>query len=191
MNNAKRESDLDLMIVTSKRTLWTTRLLVRIISYLNGVTIRRVGSNKSRNAVCFNLWMDEEHLEIPRKMRNLYTAHEVLQVMPLINRGYTFENFLEVNKWALEFWPNAKGDTRYVIRDKKNYHISHFLSLIVLFFEPVAYRLQRLYMGKRITRELIQPGRAFFHPIDWGKIILNLFTKKLVPLDKTRIPGIK
>lgn len=179
MNNARRESDVDLMIITSHGTLWSTRIVVKIASLLNGFTVRSVGGGESKNAVCFNLWMDGNHMIVPRKMRNLYTAHEVLQVMPLLDRDNTFEKFLEANKWALDFWPNAHLGTRHwALGTRRLNSIAYLLLPIAWLLEPVAYLFQRIYMNRHITRELVEPGRAFFHPIDWSKIVVREFTKK-------------
>lgn len=182
MNNARRESDIDFMIITTGGTLWATRLIVYLATK-PGYRVRGVGGAEAKDAICFNMWLDEEHLAIPKATRNLYTAHEVFQVVPLLNRDRTFEKFLEANSWALEFWP--KADPRFSNYDlrfkniRKSYFINH-TSLLFQLIEPIAYRLQLFYMRKRMTRETVEPGRAFFHPVDWGKIVMREFSKRLI-----------
>ena len=41
------------------------------------------------------------------------------------------------------------------------------------FLEKTAFKLQYLHMKNKITREVITPTRALFHPKDWGKIIMK------------------
>ncbi|MBI2405910.1 nucleotidyltransferase domain-containing protein [Candidatus Microgenomates bacterium] len=176
MGNADKESDIDLFIITSRGTLWVTRLLVRVVSLLSGIRLRRIGESEHKDTLCLNMWTDEANLSIPQDIHNIYTAHEVLQVVPLINKNQTFEKFLAANFWVEKYWVN----TARFMNSKKNLK-SYFLNLILKFLvvlEPLAYRLQLWHMKSRRTRELIEPGRAFFHPIDWGGIVLGEFERR-------------
>lgn len=181
MKNSKKESDIDLMVITSRGTLWTTRLIVYLATKLSSYQVRSADGTESKDAICFNMWLDEKHLLVPHKMRNLYSAHEVLQVVPLYNKGRTFEKFLEANKWTLDFWPKAHLGTRHWgLGTRKNaLSIAYCLTPIALLIEPIAYWTQRLYMYRRITRETVEPGRAFFHPTDWSSIVLKEFAKRI------------
>ncbi|MBI3290055.1 hypothetical protein HYZ78_01530 [Candidatus Microgenomates bacterium] len=182
MNNADKNSDVDLMIITAGGALWSTRVMVRIVSLLHGFMVRSPRSDEAKNAICFNMWLDEKHMEIPKKMRNLYSAHEVLQVRPLVNKDHTFEKFLDANKWALEYWPNALSGTRHWAlgtRKKNVLSIAYCLTPIALLLEPIAYGMQKLYMRRKITRELVEPGRAFFHPIDWSSVVMRELKKRI------------
>lgn len=188
MNNAGKESDIDLFFITSVETLWITRLLVYAFLRLNGLATRKSGQKKEVNDLfCLNLWLDQNNLSIPPNMRNFYTAHEVLQVVPLVNKNRTFEKFLVSNSWASKYWPNVVQVTElrsYKVTKKLKATSSvtqllrNLITLLCKFIEPLAYRLQRWYMSRRRTRELIEPGRAFFHPVDWGGFVMREFEQK-------------
>lgn len=199
MGNADKKSDIDLFIITTAGTLWITRLLVRVVSLLGGVKLRKVGGSEHKDSLCLNMWMDEENLRIPHVINTRYTAHEVLQVVPLVNKDNTFERFLRANEWARNYWPSAKSRSKiydlgfrnknffksYLKQSEKQGSMrsigSYFLNLtskLLVVLEPLAYRLQQWYMRNRHTRELIEPGRAFFHPIDWGGIVLGEFERR-------------
>lgn len=45
--------------------------------------------------------------------------------------------------------------------------------------DRLAYRLQRVYMRKKITRERVSRHYAFFHPRPTGKIIMEKYKKRL------------
>ena len=169
MENATDESDIDLMIITKKGTLWTTRLLVYWFIGLFGIPFRRAGRQGERDKLCLNIWLDESDLIWNKKDRNIYSAHEIGQIRPLVNKDKTYENFLRANQWILKFWPNAvkiSGDKDIKLKViKKEYFIS--------FLEKFAYWIQYRHMKSRITREVVSPSRALFHPQDWGKIILS------------------
>lgn len=176
MNNSQTGSDIDLFIITKRNTLWTTRLIALLLTKLLSVPTRRAHKTFSDNSLCLNLWLNENHLMIPEDKRNIYTAHEVLQILPLVNKNKTFEKFLAKNIWARDFWPRGKsGFTIYDLGIKKRNNLT--LSLIRL-FEPIAYRFQLWHMRSRLTRERIEPGRAFFHPIDWGEFVMREFIER-------------
>lgn len=165
MSNASKNSDIDLMIITKNNTLWRTRLFVYLTIYLFGIQTRRPLDDNQRDALCLNMWLDESDLVWDKSDRNLYTAHEIAQIVPLVNKEKTYEKFLRCNRWILEYWPNAVEIQIY--KDTK------ILCKKINFIEKIAYKLQYLYMKPKITREVVTPTRAIFHPNDWGKIVLS------------------
>lgn len=176
MNNADHQSDIDLLIITKKKTLWITRMLVKLLSLVKGLPVRSAGRGCAKDTICLNMWLDEDNLTIPPDLRNIYTAHEVLQIVSLVDKNNTFKKFLEVNNWALVYWPKAGLGTR-----KKFLSIAYWptgLISFLRFIEPFVYHLQLWYMRNRRTRELIEPGRAFFHPFDWGELVMREFERK-------------
>ncbi|EKE06383.1 MAG: hypothetical protein ACD_19C00015G0015 [uncultured bacterium] len=178
MNNAGKDGDIDLMIVTKSNRLWTTRLFVYLLICLFGIQTRKPRSNTEKDRLCLNMWMDENDLIWDKKDRNLYTAHEIAQIMPLVNRNKTYERFLYLNKWILNFWPNAVRiyDTGSRIKEKNKNLTSYILYLISLPSEYLAFRLQYFYMKSKITREIVTPTRAIFHPNDWSKVVIEKFS---------------
>jgi len=167
MGNSTDESDIDLMIITSKNTLWLSRLLVYFVLRAANYKLRRPFDKAQKDKLCLNMWLDENDLIF--RDRNLYTAHEIAQVFPLVNKNKTYEKFLYKNKWILNFWPNA---VKIVNCKLKIENSSRGMNI----FELIAYKLQHLYMKSKITREVITPTRALFHPQDWGKVVLSRFT---------------
>ncbi|MEK7168938.1 MAG: hypothetical protein AAB778_02895 [Patescibacteria group bacterium] len=172
MNNAGRNSDIDLMIITKSGRLWMTRLLSYMAIWLNGYKTRKPNQKNEKNKLCINLWMDENDLTWNKLDRNIYTAHEIAQIVPLVNKNNIYERFLRCNRWILNFWPNSVK----ILRSKKT---SNFISihLISWLMEKLAYNIQYLYMSRKITREVVTPTRAIFHPNDWGKIVLEKLNK--------------
>ena len=184
MNNSNEHDDIDLLIITKTNQLWTTRLISILFLELIGKR-RRPGSelsasaaslevssepsSSSKNKICLNLFLDESSLVLPKTKRNLYTAHEVVQIKPIFDRGNTYQDFLNANSWVKQFLPNALTTTltRTVPVTVKN------------FLEPLAYKLQLKIMKKKRTREKISPHSAFFHPRPTNKIVLNQYHQKL------------
>lgn len=171
MMNADENSDIDLMIIVQKDTLWTTRLLVLLNLILFGFKIRRAGEKEEKDMICTNIYLDESDLIWTK--RNFFTAHEIAQVVPLANKENVYEKFILNNKWITRYWPNSVEIKKYR-NGKKNVK---FIGKLQGFFNPICFFLQKLYMRKRITCEYVSMTKALFHPVDWGEIVnsrLNL-----------------
>lgn len=187
MGNAKTEDDIDLFIVTSVDCLWITRLLSYILLKFAGIPTRRVGDSNICDKICLNLWVDNEHLAVPT--RDIYSAHEVLQVKILFDRGDVYQRFLESNKWVETFFPN--GFNKAMMSPNFQFPVSNFQTnskfqiirvLAIRFmgvFEAPARILQWHYMRNKKTREKVGRGFAFFHPKSWREMIIRAFLQRL------------
>ncbi len=67
MKNADENSDIDLMIITKKGTLWTTRLVVYALIRLYGIPARKPMEKHEKDKLCLNMWLDETSLAWPKK----------------------------------------------------------------------------------------------------------------------------
>ncbi len=168
MENSNEESDIDLIIITSAGNMWTTRLFAYLLICLFRIQKRSPTDHSQKDKLCLNMWLDESDLVWSKKDRNLYTAHEVAQIVPLINKNKTYEKFLMQNKWILNFWPNSVKFENWKFNENWQMKIDKFN-----FLEKVCYWIQKKYMEKKITREIITPTRALFHPHDWGKVVMQ------------------
>ncbi|MBI4059065.1 hypothetical protein HY404_02370 [Candidatus Microgenomates bacterium] len=181
MNNADSSADIDLIIITKKGTLWTTRLLASLLLKLAFLPLRTAGSKDGANQLCLNLWLDADNLLVPPDIHNLYTAHEVLQVVPLVDKNSTFEKFLTANEWVKNWWViRTLGNWAHGLNaDSLTAQEPKSLGVLLRFLEPLAFRFQKWHMKKHQTRELVESGQAFFHPIDWGQMVLKEFEKRV------------
>lgn len=167
MLNSTRDSDIDLIIITKSNSLWLTRLVVYCTLFAIRYPLRRPRNNIERDALCLNMWLDESDLVWDKKDRNIYSAHEIAQIIPLVNKDKTYEKFLYLNRWVLNYWPNAVAvqSTKYIVQRNK-----------ISFIEKLAYTIQYWYMKNKITREIVTPTRAIFHPKDWSKVVISKLT---------------
>lgn len=166
MGNADEESDIDLMVITKKDTLWITRLICLFALKAFGFDLRRFGQRNEKDKLCLNIWLDETDLVWDKRRHNAYTAHEIAQAKPLISKDGTFDRFLVENSWVKDYWPNA-AQTRGGV--KESGEKGSFLGM----FENLARKLQFKYMESKRTREVVTKKRALFHPVDWSEIVLH------------------
>ena len=169
MENSVSGSDIDLFTITAKSKLWSSRLLTYLLLKVFGFSIRVPGDVVQKDKLCLNMWFDEGDLTW-REPRNIYTAHEIAQITPLINKDKTYEKFIFKNRWILDFWPNAVRINNFKFKVK-----THPQGVGII--EKLAFKLQYLHIRNKVTRELIAPSRAIFHPKDWSRVVL----KRLAP----------
>lgn len=172
MNNADFDDDIDMYIITKENALWTTRLLTHCI--LDIMSARRKPNDiKVTNKVCLNMFVDETHIQIPKDERDVYTAHEVLQMKPIYQKEDIYNKFLLENRWVSKFLPNAypleSRSKKAKIESKRGETI----------FEKLAKKIQLSYMKKKRTTEVIKKGILRFHPHDARVYVLTEWKKRL------------
>lgn len=177
VNNAKSWDDVDLVIVTGKDRMWITRL--GVLGILSALGLRRKRSDKGRQAagkICVNILLEESSLALHK--RNLYIAHEVLQMRVLFQRDETYFKFLTDNEWVSKFLPNWVTSEKFgglkeinkftrVNKEPKNNLLERL--------ETFAKRLQLWIMNKPQGFEKIENGALFFHPVDYGTIVTEKY----------------
>jgi hypothetical protein len=174
--NSRSDDDIDLLIITSPYTLWLVRPLVLLLMTLF-FRRRYPGEDhaKAANAFCPNLWLDSLSLSIPLEKRNLYTAHEVLQIVPLLDRGNTYRQFLYHNRWVKKYLANAytslASSQRISPSSKVGSPGSKILKYILAPFNLIFFVIQFLYMYSKKTTESVHLHSAFLHTTDFASKI--------------------
>ncbi|HLB60407.1 MAG TPA: hypothetical protein VJL83_02285 [Patescibacteria group bacterium] len=175
VGNAKSDDDIDLMIVTSRGWIWTTRFLTILLAEIFSAR-RRPKTKELRDKLCFNMFVDEGHLSVPSHERDLFSAHEVAQVKVLWSRDGIAERFYEGNKWVLNYLPCAFEITKLRNYETKKKEKNIFLiSLFLNFLELSMKNIQLTYMQSRRTNEVVKDGYLRFHPNDARKWILRAY----------------
>ncbi len=160
--NARKNADLDLLIVTYPYSLWITRLFV--VLYLKFKKIYQ-------NLICPNIFLDANHLEISEK--NLYTAHEILQAKCLYDKNNIYKLWLSKNSWTKNYLPNAyKTPTPVILAVSRIFFVLFPLEILAFIF-------QYLYQLPKQTNENISLGSAFFHPRNLSQKVLQEYEKRL------------
>lgn len=173
MDNAGEEDDIDLVIITQKKRLWITRVAVFLIFSIFDLRRSR-GEDKESVAgkFCTNIFLEETSLG--QESHDLFTAHEVLQMRVLWQRGKTYQSFLEDNAWALEYLPNWKAKKTFSNTDKRQKPLE-----LVDSINNILKNIQLRYMGIPTGDERINEGAVYFLPNDLRGKILQTFNKKL------------
>jgi hypothetical protein len=96
------DGDIDYLVVTEPGRLWLCRAIV--VGLVRTAALRGV-------ELCPNYFLSERALILDE--RNLFTAHEVAQMVPLSGIA-TYQRMRTLNRWTDTFLPNAGGHPRRV-----------------------------------------------------------------------------
>jgi len=169
VGNVQKDDDIDFLIVTKQGWVWTTRFMLVVMSKLIGKYThkrerREDATFADANTWCLNMWLDETALAVPLTQRNVYTAHEVIQALPLVNREKIAERFLWANRWA-GGWVKIKSDAKFIDVKKTS----------ITMIEKVFYAMQTYRMTKRQSIY-----SAIFHPGDTGGEVNKIYFRSLI-----------
>lgn len=180
MNNTDKHDDIDLLVVSSPHSVWTTRFLSIAMVELLGKR-RRPRDHSFGDKICLNMFLDTDHLMVPKREQDLFSAHEVAQVRVLFDRGTIENKFHHENSWITQYLPKFKGQSSKVkeIQKKKSSKILWILEFVLWTFERFAEFVQMRYMDSKRTSEVVSEGYLRFHPNDAREWILPAYQKRL------------
>ena len=173
MKAAKKEDDIDFLIITRSGWLWRSRFLAISLLELLGWR-RRPNQKEVRDKICLNLFLEEGHLALKKERHDLYTAHEILQMKPLVDKADAYQRFLQANFWAASFLPQAWGEKKVKSEEGKE---------VRAVSPPIVEKILADFQLKRISvhqsREEILPGQLFFHPQDRRGEMMRRYRKMI------------
>ena len=177
MKNCTENDDIDIFVIAQNGLAWTTRFLAASLLIVSGA-YRNKNSKLYKDKICLNLVLAEDRMLFDSK--DLFTAHEIIQLLPIFERGKTYQEFLNTNKWVKKFLPNFSIKNKAVFKKQQN-HFDRFLIFLckILFLEKILKTLQLFYMRKAITKERLEEGFIGLHPFDYKSHILKKYNEKI------------
>lgn len=158
MMNAGSSDDIDFFIITRAHRLWTSRLCLLGAAELFGVRRKRLTS-RVKDSFCFNLLFAETDLSVPQEKQNLYVAHEIVQMKPMIIKNDAYRRFLMANQWVRNFFPNINISNHY------EKHTNYRDDLL----EFLCKKIQLFIIHRHKTHERITDTQLWFFPRDFEK----------------------
>lgn len=147
VDNPRTNADIDYLIVTAHGRLWLCRALV--------IGVVRLAARRGLD-LCPNYFISDAALTFPE--HNLYTAHEVVQMVPLAGRD-VYRRLRAANTWVARFLPNAGDPSRDMTRPVETMHWSGRAAERLLSTPPGA-ALDRWEMQRKIRKFTTQSGSA-------------------------------
>ncbi|OGD94163.1 hypothetical protein A3F02_01260 [Candidatus Curtissbacteria bacterium RIFCSPHIGHO2_12_FULL_38_9b] len=190
MENSHKNDDIDLVLVSSDLTIWTTRFFSNLLLL---PFKRDPDGKKVADRACLNLFLDESGLKI--KTQNLYIAHEISQMKLIWDRDGAYQKFIGTNRWINKYLPNwepqvanskcSPGEDLAKPRKMVNRNTFKIYSPFTIHHSPVETFLKKVqlwYMRSKITTETIGKNQLFFHPQDTEKWVIEEYQKRLIKL---------
>ncbi len=184
MNNPKKDSDIDLLIVAQSGRIWTARACLTLFAYLSKQYRHK---NLTKDRLCLNHYLTEKSLHIP--YHSLYNAQTYFNLVPLTGQQKLINKFNQENKWLKKYLLNYSfSQKKYSRKIKKNY-LAYLAKLIELILNnkigDILESKLKSFQTKRIKKDPLTyqaGGRIIFtnqqlefHPNSPEKKILENF----------------
>jgi hypothetical protein len=108
-SNWKKESDIDLFIITKAKRIWISRFFCILITL---VLRLRPKENNIQDKICLSFFISEEQMNIQSlKLRrqeqdDKYFTFWLSQLMPIYDKDDCYKEFIKENQWIFEYLPN-------------------------------------------------------------------------------------
>ena len=190
MGNTKKESDIDVLIITSKNRIWTTRAITTLLLHL---LKRRRHNNLTKDRICLNHYITEKSLNIIH--RSLYNAQTYAHLIPVLElENFNLKKFYQKNKWIKNYLFFIFSEKNLIFRKSKHSFLLNFFrkSLEYILKNPLGDLLEKItkiiqvFRIKRDKLTYAKGGRIVindmeleFHPKSPEKIIIENYNKKM------------
>jgi len=154
-----KNEDIDLLIITRADELWWTRLYLRLYVWFFKIPHRRYNEAEKENEFCFNMWLDENNLEIPRVKRNLKNAMDLIMMKVIYDKDNCYQRFLLENNWATKYVATGYKERRRGKVEKKSLK----KKIGKRWLNTILFWIQLKYMNRNRLPKFVEKGRAFFH----------------------------
>lgn len=182
LRNCDKDDDIDLFVIAKKNNLWLTRFIMIVFLKIIG-RYRSYSIRDFSDKICLNMLIDEKALSFPKKRQNLYTAHEIVQILPILNKNNTYGKFLSANAWIKKFLPNSldikKLSNRVIEKKKPTYQFTQLLNYPLTLLEWIAKKIQLTSINKHKSTETISDNFLAFHPFDYKEKVLEEYKRRL------------
>jgi hypothetical protein len=177
MKNCEVDDDIDIFIIAEKHFAWTTRFLTAIFLIILGA-YRNKHSKKYQDKICLNLILDEARMSFEKQ--DLFTAHEIVQLLPIFERNGTYRKFLNVNLWVKKFLPNWQVKHKTVLGKQRSFLDGLIIAIFgIACSEKILKMFQLFYMRKAVTRERLEKDFIGLHPFDYREYILKKYNTEI------------
>lgn len=174
---AKKNEDIDLLIITKEDELWWWRLYLRIYVWWKKIPHRKFGKKEKSNEFCFNLWLDTVNLEIPKEKRNLKNATDLIMMKVILDREEIYQRFIRKNTWVKKYLATGYAERRKTPLTclpagrsplEEGGQKMFLMAFIKRIINRILFLGQYIYMQSKTKKKLknIERGKAFFHERD-------------------------
>lgn len=162
--NKEETGDIDVFIVSARNRVWLTRLFTVLI--LKVLNIYRTDTSYV-NKLCPNLIVAEDAMSWEHD-KNVFVAHEICAMHPMLDRDSTYFKFLSQNSWVRSYFPNFLFTPVDIQDTTKSISLLNYV-------ETALMKLQLLYMKRHLTKEVVTKSFIHFNKTDTKEFVLSKF----------------
>lgn len=172
VNNTDENDDIDLCIITAKKTVWITRLLTTLVVEVFAHR-RHPNTTIVKDTICLNMFLSETALAMDAQHKDIYIAHELLQMIPIWERRGIAKKLLRVNAWVRLQYPHAYEEKMktVVCRLPQYPKVERVWSMVE---RPIQW-VQLAYMKNKRTTEVVQADQIQFHPTNIRRKVIDTY----------------
>ncbi|MBU1137147.1 nucleotidyltransferase domain-containing protein [Patescibacteria group bacterium] len=190
MNNAKKNSDIDLLIIAKSGRIWTCRALISLFSQILGK--RRHGA-LTKDRLCLNHYLTDQSLKISGQ--SLYNAQTYAHLTPVLEMDNgLYRRFQEQNNWLGDYLLFYPSENKGYLKKIQPNRLMIFLRKLKegLLDGELGDRLElflKKIQAKRITKDpltyqtggrvIFNDSQLEFHPDSPEKNILERYNQKM------------
>ncbi|MEK7209634.1 MAG: nucleotidyltransferase domain-containing protein [Patescibacteria group bacterium] len=162
-NTAKKESDIDLIMVSKNGRIWLNKCFLEILTRI--FNIRRIKNNRE-NKICFNIFLSNKKPLLPHQ--DFIGAGCYKNLKPVwYSEKKDLEKFWEDNSWIKKFY-NVDLVQEKIFGSDKNIFlipkkiIEFFLTAtgLGIVLEKTSFEIQYRYLKKRFDRTVLNKNSA-------------------------------
>lgn len=200
LDNTKEQSDIDLLIITKHKRIWTVRFLVTLFTHIMG---KRRHGEKTTDRICLNHYITDESLKID--FPSLYNAQTYAHLVPIVeNKKGIHKEFQKANSWINDYIAFRlvsladrkikQGLDRRLIKSKKLFrNIAKFQEIILntffgiilekmlAFFQKIIIKRHRSG-EKKEGRVIADDFQLEFHPASPEKEVIRKYNENILKL---------
>lgn len=191
--NAKKQSDIDLLIVAKHKKIWTNRFLITFLTQIVG---KRRHGKKTADRICLNHYITDKSLKID--FPSLYNAQTYAHLVPILEKEEgIYNNFQKANQWIgsyLASYSIQKDFNQRLLKSRKFFQkIARFQEIILNTFlgnilEKILAFIQKAiikYHSPKVRGEgrvITDDSQLEFHPTSPELKIIDKFNKNIIKL---------
>ena len=193
LSNARKNSDIDLLIIAKHKRIWTVRFFLTLFIHLIG---KRRHAKKTKDRLCLNHYVTDQSLKI--NFPSLYNAQTYAHLIPVLEvEQDIYKKFQQANKWIKDYlfvYPKQEiPDQRQIKKSKFLRKIAKFQEFVLDTFigsilEKIFKIIQKISIkihslrDKGEGRVIADEFQLEFHPTSPELKIIDKFNKNIVKL---------
>lgn len=193
LSNAKKDSDIDLLIIAKHKRIWTARFLLTLFIHL---IAKRRHHKKTKNRLCLNHYITDQSLKI--NFPSLYNSQTYSHLIPVLETEQgIYKKFQQANQWIKDYlfnYPKEEIPDQHQIKKSgclgkiakfQEFILNTFIGNVLEKFFKIIQKISikiHSFRDKGEGRVIANEFQLEFHPQSPELKIIDKYNKKIIEL---------